>query len=312
MFSQPVLGSRTSPYLQEKLVLLGCQNVFNSVPKVVESILGIPVNESQVYRICQSVSNQIDDKELDSPSEGLEVIENEREECVYGMVDGSMLPTDEGWQECKVGRVFKAEMIEHSDPYKWEMGQSDYVACRGHYSLFTEKFELLLPPTSLCQKVFITDGAVWIGNWLSRSYEKSTQILDFFHVTEKLAVAAKTTHSATEWLEKQKNRLLKGKWKKVYKAIEKLPFFEDEAKYKLLTYFKNNAYRMKYDEYRQRGLMISSGPIESAHRTVLQVRMKLSGQYWSEAGCDNMIKLRVAYRSEKFDIITNILKKSVA
>ena len=307
-----VLGSRTSPYLQEKLVLLGCQNVFNSVPKVVESLLGITVNESQVYRICQAVSNQINDEELDSPSEGLEVIENEREECVYGMVDGSMLPTDEGWQECKVGRVFKAEMIENSEPYKWEMGQSDYVACRGHYSLFTEKFERLLPPQSKCNKVFITDGAVWIGNWISRSYEKSTQILDLFHVTEKLAVASKTTDNANEWLEKQKSRLLKGKRKKVYKAIEKLPFFEDEAKCKLLTYLKNNAYRMKYDEYRQRGLMISSGPIESAHRTVLQVRMKLSGQYWSEAGCDNMIKLRVAYRSEKFDIITNILKKWVA
>ena len=84
------------------------------------------------------MSNQIDDKELDSPSAGLKVIENEREEYVYGMIDGSMLPTDEGWQECKVGRVFKAEMIENSAPYKWEMGQSDYVACRGHYSLFTD------------------------------------------------------------------------------------------------------------------------------------------------------------------------------
>jgi hypothetical protein len=278
----------------------------------VESLLGISVNESQVYRICQAVSNQIDTNELDSPSEDLEAIEKRSDECVYGMVDGSMLPTDEGWQECKVGRVFKAEMIGHSEPYKWEMGQSDYVAGRGHYSLFTEKFELLLPPTSLCQKVFITDGAVWIGNWISRSYEKSTQILDFFHVTEKLAVAAKTTEKAQQWLEKQKSRLLNGKRKKVYKAIEKLPFFEKEAKNKLLQYLKNNAYRMKYDEYRQRGLMISSGPIESAHRTVLQVRMKLSGQYWSEAGCDKMIKLRVAYRSEKFDIITNILKKSVA
>ena len=258
-----MLGSRTSPYLQEKLVLLGCQHVYNSVPKVVESVLGIPVNESQVYRVCQAVSNQIDDTALDSPSADLAVIENKGEECVYGMVDGSMLPTDEGWQECKVGRVFKADMIENSDPYKpykWEMGQSDYVACRGHYSLFTEKFERLLPPQSKCNKVFITDGAVWIGNWLSQSYKNSTQILDFFHVTEKLAVAAKTTDNATQWLEKQKHNLLEGKRKKVYKAIEKLLSFEDEAKAKLLYYLKNNAYRMKYDKYRQRGLMISSEP----------------------------------------------------
>jgi hypothetical protein len=80
-------------------VLLGCQNVFNNVPTIVESVLGIAVNESQVYRICQAVSNQIDDNELDSPSEDLAAIEKTPDECVYGMVDGSMLPTDEGWQD---------------------------------------------------------------------------------------------------------------------------------------------------------------------------------------------------------------------
>ena len=41
---------------------------------------------------------------------------------------------------------------------------------------------------SKCHKVFIIDGAVWIGNWISRSYENSTQILDLFHVTEKLDI----------------------------------------------------------------------------------------------------------------------------
>lgn len=282
------------------------------MPAVVESLLGISVSESQVYRSCQALSAQIADKQLDSPSQELLSIENNSKELIYGMIDGSMLPTDQGWQETKVGRVFKANLIEGSEPYKWAMGKSEYVAYRGHCSNFTNKFELLLAPNSKCEKVFITDGAVWIGNWLSETYPNATHILDFFHVCEKLAVASEWAEMPALWLEKQKDNLLAGKHKKVCKAVKKLEKFSVQSKEKVLNYLYNNKYRMQYDQYRRKGLMISSGPIESAHRTVLQVRMKRSGQYWSEKGCDNMIKLRVAYRSEKFTLITDILRNCAA
>ncbi len=292
--------------------MLGCENIFNAVPKVVESLLGIEVNETQVYRTCQAVSLELSDDELDSPSKDLEKVETNKKELVYGMVDGSMLQMEQGWQETKVGRVFKAELVENSDPFKWEIGVSEYVANRGHCSEFIDKFEQLLPPDSDCKKAFITDGALWIGNWLSESYPTATHILDYFHVCEKLAVASKAINNSDIWLKKQKDKLLNGKHKKVYKAIEKLEDFDVDAKNLLLNYLNNNAYRMKYDEYRRKGMMISSGPIESAHRTVLQVRMKRSGQHWSESGCDNMIKLRVAYRSQKFGLITQIFQKQAA
>lgn len=298
--------------MQEKLTLLGCENIFNAVPKLVDSLLGIEVNETQVYRTCQVISSELSDSALDSPSTELEVIEKNKKERVYGMIDGSMLQMEQGWQETKVGRVFKAELIENSDPLKWEIGVSEYVANRGHCSEFIDKFEQLLPPGSACKKVFITDGAIWIGTWLAENYPTSTHILDYFHVCEKLAAAAKASQDSEKWIKKQKDRLLRGQHKKVCKAVEKLDHYGIEAKAGLLNYLKNNAYRMKYDEYRQKGMMISSGPIESAHRTVLQVRMKRSGQHWSEGGCDNMIKLRVAYRSGKFGLITQIFKKQAA
>jgi hypothetical protein len=306
------LGSRTSPYLQEKLSLLGCENVFHAVPKIVESLLGIEVNETQVYRICQSVSSALSDDVINSPSEELAKIEENKRERVYGMVDGSMLQLDGGWQETKLGRVFKADMLENRDSFEWEMGKSEYVAHRGHCGEFMDKFEQLLSPKSACKKVFITDGAVWIGNWLSESYPEATHILDYFHVCEKLAEAAKQAPDGRKWLEKQKDSLLKGQHKAVCKAIKNLENLDLNTKNKLLNYFNNNAYRMKYKEYRQKGMMISSGPIEAAHRTVLQVRMKRSGQRWAENGCDNMLKLRVAYKSQKFHLITQIFKKNAA
>lgn len=72
---------------------------------------------------------------------------------------------------------------------------------------------------------------------------------------------------------------------------------------------------MKYDEYRQKGMMISSRPIESAHRTALQ-RGRPCGQNEKKRATLVrewiMIKLRVAYRSGKFGLITEIFKKQAA
>ena len=292
--------------MQEKLTLLGATQVFHEVPALVESLLGISVSESQVYRCVQAVSQEIEDPSL--PSIELQAIENKPDTQLYGMMDGSFLFTDTGWKEIKVGRVFTATANESVD--KWEMGQSEYVAQSGHYENFTQKFETLLPPTSACKKVFITDGVTWITNWLSSAYADSLQILDFFHVCEKLAAVPKLTACKNDWFERNKALLLAGNLDIVCSSIKALKRFDGQIE--LLNYLGKNAFRMRYHEYRAKRLMISSGPIESAHRTVLQTRMKRSGQRWSPDGCDSMVKLRVAYRSGKASLITDALMKKAA
>ena len=271
-----------------------------------ESLLGIRVSESQVYRCVQAVSNEIEDPCL--PSMDLQTIENKPDTQIYGMMDGSFLFTDKGWKEIKVGRVFTATANESVD--KWEMGQSEYVAQSGHYDNFTQQFETLLPPASVCKKVFITDGATWITNWLSSAYPDSLQILDFFHVCQKLATVPKLTTCKKDWFERNKALLLAGNLDIVCSSIKALKGFEGQVE--LLNYLEKNAFRMRYDEYRAKRFMISSGPIESAHRTVLQTRMKRSGQRWSPDGCDSMVKLRVVYRSGKASLITDALMRRAA
>lgn len=293
--------------MQEKLVLLGAHQVFHEVPALIELLLGISVSESQVYRSVQAVSEVIADPYL--PSAHLKQIQDQPNAQVYGMMDGSFLFTDDGWKEIKVGRVFTATP-PNSATSNWDMGQSEYVAQRGHYEVFTEKFETLLPPDSKCKKVFITDGACWITNWLTKAYPGSLQILDFFHVCEKLACVPQLAVCEKDWFEKHKAFLLAGELDAICSSIRQLKRFEGQPE--LLNYLGKNAFRMQYDEYRAKNFMISSGPIESAHRTVLQTRMKRSGQRWSEGGCDTMVKLRVAYRSGKASLITNALIKQAA
>ena len=53
----------------------------------------------------------------------------------------------------------------------------------------------------------------------------------------------------------------------------------------------------RYDAYLEQGLLIGSGPIESAHRHVIQRRMKQAGQHWEERGGRRMARMRAAYRT---------------
>jgi hypothetical protein len=119
------------------------------------------------------------------------------QQIVYGLVDGSMLLTEQGWQETKVGRVFEAQLtqlvegldgqgldgqgLEEQGQPNWQMSPSEYVALSGNHEAFSQKFEQLYPPDSACRQVFVSDGAQWIGKWLTEKYPEATHILDYYH-----------------------------------------------------------------------------------------------------------------------------------
>jgi hypothetical protein len=125
-----------------------------------------------VYRSCQRATFVADEGVLDEPSVELSEHLCSEQQTVYGLVDGLMLLTDRGWQEVKVGRVLEAHPavegqastthVQQADlkQLKWDLSASKYVANSGNYEEFTQKFEQLLPPNSLCKKVFISEGAI--------------------------------------------------------------------------------------------------------------------------------------------------------
>jgi hypothetical protein len=65
----------------------------------------------------------------------------------------------------------------------------------------------------------------------------------------------------------------------------------------LVTYLQNNKNRINYGHYKEQGLLFGSGAIESANRDIIQKRMKLSGQRWTLSGAQQMLNLRVCYKS---------------
>lgn len=257
------------------------------------SQLGIQTNSTQIWRCCQAGAEALDEQKLLVPLK-LQALQKQQS-CAakhYVMIDGSMLHIDGRWQEVKVARVF----AQHDDRQK-ELDSSCYCAHIGHYSGFCQKLDTLLAHTK-GELVFVSDGARWIRDYVSDRYQKAQQILDVYHVLEKLSAAAQQCGAESGWLEQQRQHLLSSSYGKLIHAVERLRWTDRNDFKKLRNYLLGNQYRMDYRSDKKQGLRIGSGPIESAHRSLLQQRMKLSGQRWKQQGATHMIKLRTAQANQ--------------
>ena len=160
--------------------------------------------------------------------------------------------------------------------------------------------------------VFITDGAPWLRNWIEDAYPSSHSILDYYHACEYLHAFSRVyfNDKAKEhkWVKKQCDLLMENKVGVVIKNVQRLKSTKEEAK-KLIEYYQANIGRMNYKDYQKIGCgIIGSGAIESAHRKVIQKRMKQSGQRWSMEGAQNMLNLRVIKCNHQWEKIVALTK----
>ena len=62
---------------------------------------------------------------------------------------------------------------------------------------------------------------------------------------------------------------------------------------------------MDYARYRASGLIISSGPVEAAAKTVVGHRLKRSGMRWTRPGGQHILNLRVHVQSGRWQPLWN-------
>ena len=67
---------------------------------------------------------------------------------------------------------------------------------------------------------------------------------------------------------------------------------------------------MLYKTYLDKGYKIGSGAIESAHRTVIQKRLKQSGQRWTLKGAQNIIDLRLMNMNQQWNNVIDLIKQT--
>ena len=296
-------------HLQVMLCFVGQSKVFHDASEIVETMLGLDISGMQIQRVSEYYGEKLDpaiERNIEHVIPKLEGVK--KDDPIYVMSDGCLLFTrEEKWKEIKLARIFTHDNILKLSDKRSEIRDSVYVSHMGSVNNFLPKLE-----RHLCgykNKVIIGDGAKWIWKWAEDNYPGAIQILDFYHAKEKLVLLSKhflKDEDRQNWVTIQCDKLLEDKVEQVIQTIKKLRCQNDEArevKDKTIHYFIEHEDRMLYKTYRDKGLLIGSGPIEAAHRSVLQNRMKLSGQKWSIKGINAIANLRCLYKSKAWDIL---------
>lgn len=131
----------------------------------------------------------------------------------------------------------------------------------------------------------VGDGAPWIVNQVNRVFSsQGSYLVDMMHLCEYFAPAALvfSPHDSSTWVEEQKQRMKEGKISEVLHALE--PYIEplsipkkDTTVKNCYSYIMNRLGQFDYKSALAANLPIGSGEIESAHRYIIQKRLKLAG-----------------------------------
>ncbi len=162
--------------------------------------------------------------------------------------------------------------------------------------------------------VLLLDGAPELWNlleeWLSEQCADATRLIDFWHLLEKLAPAAKAIFGEQAGREAHR-RWRKALLKRSSAASEILAELQQSGRewswldskqpvHNAITYIENNLDRMNYAAARRKHLPIGSGNVEATCKTLVATRMKRSGSRWKNDTGEHILQFRALALSDRW------------
>jgi hypothetical protein len=222
-------------------------------------------------------------------------------------VDGSMLAIiGEGWREARVASLGVVSPAPRA-PEAVRTTQVSYVAALCDAQTFQQAAlpEVLHRGLDQAPRVAaVSDGATWIQDFVDYHCPQAVRILDFAHAADYLAAAAQAscgsgTEATSEWFAAQRHELRYGDPDRVLAALGVLPASEERDTAR--RYLGERRAMIAYATFSEAGWPIGSGSVESAHKHVLQARMKGPGMRWGLPTAQTMIALRVVLANDRWD-----------
>jgi hypothetical protein len=233
-------------------------------------------------------------------------------------LDGAMMNIKtEGWKEVKVGAVFQVVVAPEPDDDSSEMVElaharhNSYVAHLGGPEVLGEQVwaEARRRGWEQAQDTLVLgDGAAWIWNQAALHFGASHQLVDWFHAKQHLVAASQALKSDNElarqrWLNSRETRLYQGHAARLAAELTAAAPSQGEQAAVLLReagYFRDNQHRMNYLEMREEAWPIGSGMVESGAKQ-FKARFCGSGMRWSRQGAENLLPVRAAILSQRFE-----------
>ena len=221
------------------------------------------------------------------------------------------------WREVKVGVLARlGERVTKAGQGVPHLTQRRLVAVLGDVDAFSARLWL----AAVQQGVLSSQRVVWLsdggrGFWRlfdERFAKYATGVLDFYHVAQNLWKGSKAwldgrTQRSRDWFTKARRRLRRGKANKVMAdieaalALEGLPPSAYQSLTNLYNYLDKHRDHIDYAKFKELGLPIGSGIVESACKWLIQQRFKGVGMRWSEDGFNHLLHLRLAWVNGRFD-----------
>ena len=284
-------------------------HAFKVSPDTIREIVGMRRDESSAF--------------VKGSGDGTRDADDEKARVVCVMADGTGMPMRKEClkgakgrdgraktREVKAGAIFVASKTKDNEPHR-DLDTTTYVATTHRREKFGKYLRLEFdrrfgrePDTVL----YITDGGKWLHSIHESDFPFAIEILDVYHAVEHLKpllAGLGIKEGSKEW------RYRHHYWSeciKAGKARNVLDYIWKNMKARLgkdamreYRYYRSNAGRMKYDEYRANGWFIGSGVIESACKTVIGQRFKQSGMFWSLKGAKALLPLRTLHKSNRLE-----------
>lgn len=233
-------------------------------------------------------------------------------------MDGALLNIrQEGWKEVKIGCLFEIAVLPSQDEESGEWVDlahavnNSYVAHLGGPDVLGELAwsEAQRRGWEQAQETQVLgDGAPWIWNQAALHFADSHQLVDWYHAKQHLSEAARLlkgdgTPAYRRWLNSRATWLYQGQVEQI--ALEladaaQQPSPQPDALAREAAYFRHNQTRMNYLEMREEEWPIGSGMVESGAKQ-FKARFSGPGMRWSRNGAQNLLPIRSAVLSNRFD-----------
>jgi hypothetical protein len=302
--------------LQRAIVDFGADTPAARIPQKLQEHYGIEVSASTCWPIVLRHAGAIDRR----PKVVAQIPERDGVSQLIGEIDGSMIPVVETaepngqspnvdrrktrqvcWKEARLSLVHEPGSV--TPAFGATVGACEEA---GATLLRTAVRAGLGRKTKVHA---VGDGASWIADQVQLQFGlQGAFLVDFYHLCDDLAATGDTIAGADKraWMAVQKDRLKQNRVQEVIAELQ--PFLEDDtvpeaqapvrAAHRYLT---NRPGQFDYQGALSAGLPIGSGEIESAHRYVIQDRLKRAGAWWKLNNAKSMLALRVCRANQEWE-----------
>jgi hypothetical protein len=322
--------SELSPGVRRMMAAVGHEAAFDRGREQMKLLAGLTVNTKAVERTAEAIGEDIERRQaqermramqlelpipmvdripilyVEMDATGIPVVRKETEGRA-GKQDGQPSHT----RQAKLGCVFTQTSVDQEGYPIRDEASTSYVGAIEDCEEFGRRLyaEAWRRGWARAEKhVVLGDGAEWIWNQAELHFPGAIQIVDLYHARQHLwDLSAKLYPSDSpaqrRWVMVRKDKLDDGKIEALIRLLRAAVASHPDLAKEIDTeahYFETNKERMRYPQFRERGLFVGSGVIEAGCKTVLG-RLKQSGMFWTQRGANAIIALRCCQLSGRFE-----------